>query len=169
MRSLHAIFPAAVVGCLLSAPVAFAATDSESQKLNLSDEPAAEAARGASGGSIVRTRFGLAVVLGVIYGLHWLLKQAKKAKDSTASGPGLESLATLPLGTNRSLHLVRVGGEIVLLGVADNAVTPIRRYSEQDARTLGLLDGAPATLADLEPTPAPKGLIDILRAKTVVK
>lgn len=169
MRSLHAILPAALVGCLLSAPAAFAQSDSESKPLNLSDEPAAEAARGASSGSIVRTIVGLAVVLGVIYGLHWLLKQAKKAKDSTASGPGLETLATLPLGTNRALHLVRVGGEIVLLGAAEHAVTPIRRYSEEDARTLGLLDGAPATLADLEPTPARKNFLDALRSKTVVK
>src|SRR5829696_674294 len=152
MRPPHAIFPPAVVGCLLSAPVAFAA-DGENTKLNLSaDEPVAKAAQ-SGGGGLVRTIVGLAVVLGVIYGLHWLLKQVKKSKDSAASGPGLETLATLPLGTNRSLHLVRVGGEIVLLGAAEHAVTPIRRYSEADARAMGLLDPAPATLADLEPTP----------------
>src|SRR5690349_16666952 len=122
MRTLHAIFPAAAAatfGCLLTAPVAFAA-DGENTKLNLDNEAgkAAETASGASGGSIVRTIFGLAVVLGVIYGLHWVLKQVKKAKDSTDSGEALETIATLHLGTNRSLHLVRVGGEIVLLGAA---------------------------------------------------
>ena len=68
---------------------------------------------------------------------------------------------------------MRVGGEIVLLGAAEHAVTPIRRYSEAEAHALGLLTTPPraATLADLEPTPAaaPKGFMDILRSKTVVK
>jgi len=176
MRFLHASFPAAVFGCLLTAPAAFAAGDSESKKLNLpqDDGGTAQAAQGASGGSIVRMIFGLALVLGVIYGLHWFLKKVKQSKESTASGPGLETIASLPLGTNRSLHLVRVGGEIVLLGAAEHAVTPIRRYSEAEAKALGLVeDDTPraATLSDLQPTPAdaPKGFIDILRSKTVVK
>jgi flagellar protein FliO/FliZ len=173
MRSLLATLPAAVVGCLLTAPVAFAAGNSDDKPLNLpsADTGTAQTTHGASGGSFVRTIVGLAVVLGVIYGLHWLLKRVKATKDSAASGPGLETIASLPLGTNRSLHLVRVGGEIVLLGAAEHAVTPIRRYSEADARAMGLLDPAPATLADLEPAPdeAPKGFLDILRSKTVVK
>ena len=65
---------------------------------------------------------------------------------------------------------MRVGGEIVLLGAAEHAVTPIRRYSEAEARALGLLDGAPARLSDLDTEPTgPKSFIDILRSKTVVK
>jgi len=181
MRTLHAIFPAAVVGCLLSAPVALAADDGESTKLDQSafsstakDTAASHSA--SSSGSLVRTIVGLAVVLGVIYGLYWVLKQVKRSKDTTAAGEGLETLATLPLGTNRSLHLVRAGREIVLLGTAENAIAPIRRYSETEARTLGLID-APATvtvpmgatLASLEPAPAPKGFVAALRSKTVVK
>ena len=99
-----------------------------------------------------------------------MLKKVKASKDSTASGAGLESLATLPLGTGRALHLVRAGTEIVLVGTAEHSVTPIRRYSEAEARALGLLETpAPpgATLASLQP-PAPKGFMDILRSKTVV-
>ena len=174
MRTLHAIFPAAAAatfGCLLTAPVALAA-DGENTKLNLDNEAgkAAETASGASGGSIVRTIFGLAVVLGVIYGLHWILKQVKKAKDSTDIGESLESIATLNLGTNRSLHLVRVGGEIVLLGAAEHQVTPIRRYSEAEAYSLGLLEPPSMTLASLEAeVESPKGLWDIVRSKTVVR
>jgi flagellar protein FliO/FliZ len=173
MRTLHAIFPAAVVGCLLTAPMAFAA-NGEDTPIKSSDEPV-KAAQSAGGGSIVRTIVGLAVVLGVIYGLYWVLKQVKTSKESTAAGEGLETLATLPLGTNRSLHLVRAGREIVLLGTAENAIAPIRRYSESEARALGLIDAPPtvsipvgATLASLE-TPAPKGFLNALRSKTVVK
>ena len=170
MRTLHAI-PAALVGCLLTAPVALAA-DGENTKLNLDDEAgkAAEAASGSSGGSIVRTIVGLAVVLGVIYGLHWVLKQVKHSRDAAESGEALETIATLSLGTNRSLHLVRVGAEIVLLGAAEHQVTPIRRYSEAEAHALGLLEPAVTSLATLETEVArPKSFIAALRAKTVVK
>src|SRR3954453_22942790 len=177
MRTLHAILPAAAFSCLLTAPVAFAAGSSDDKPVNLgsSDEPA-KAAQSAGGGSIVRTIVGLAVVLGVIYGLHWVLKNIKASKESTAAGEGLEPLATLPLGSNKTLHLVRAGREIVLLGTAEQAIAPIRRYSEPEARALGLIDAPPTvtvpmhtTLADLEPAPQPKGFMNALRSKTVVK
>ena len=172
MRTLHSIIPAsaAALACLLTAPVAFAA-DGENQPLfPEGTDKTAETAAGSSGGSIVRTIVGLAIVLGVIYGLHWVLKQVKTGKDTDEAGDALETIATLNLGTNRSLHLVRVGGEIVLLGAAEHQVTPIRRYSEAEAYSLGLLEPPSMTLASLEAeVEQPKGLINLLRAKTVVK
>jgi flagellar protein FliO/FliZ len=168
---LHASITAAVFGCLLTAPAAFA-SDFEDQPVPTpsSDTKAAVAHSASSGGSIVRTIVGLAVVLGVIYGIHWLLKQVKASKDSAGAGESLETVASLSLGTNRSLHLVRVGGEIVLLGAAEHQVTPIRRYSEAEALSLGLLEPPPMTLASLEvETAEPKGFMNILRSKTVVK
>src|SRR4029079_18191233 len=96
---------------------------------------------GASGGSLVRTFIGLAIVLAVIYGLYWVLKQVKASREERSSGSGLGTLATLPLGPNRSLHLVRAGGEVVLLGVGEAGVTPIRTYGEHEARALGLFAG----------------------------
>jgi flagellar protein FliO/FliZ len=166
---LHASFSAAILGCLLTAPVALAA-DGEDTKLDLSSGDAAATAAKTSastGGSLVRTIVGLAVVLGVIYGLHWVLKQVKASKDAGDAGESLETVASLSLGTNRSLHLVRVGSEIVLLGAAEQQITPIRRYSETEAHALGLLDPAPVTLASLEEKP--KSFIDALRSKTVVR
>jgi flagellar protein FliO/FliZ len=75
MRTLHAIFPAAIFGCLLTAPAALAA-NGENTKLNLdSAGDAAKTSQAASGGSIVRTIVGLFVVLVVIYGLYWVLKK----------------------------------------------------------------------------------------------
>jgi flagellar protein FliO/FliZ len=177
MRTLHAILPAAAFSCLLTAPVAFAAGSGDDKPVNLgsSDEPA-KAAQSAGGGSIVRTIVGLAVVLGVIYGLHWVLKNIKSSKETTAAGEGLETLATLPLGHNKTLHLVRAGREIVLLGTAEQAIAPIRRYSESEARALGLIDAPEtvevpmhATLASLEAPEPPKGFMNALRSKTVVK
>ena len=78
-------------------------------------------------------------MLAVIYGLYWVLKQVKASRESAASGDGLESVATIPLGSNRSLHLVRAGRELVLLGVSEQSVVPIRAYSEEEARALGLI------------------------------
>ena len=178
MRTLHAILPAAAaafIGCLLAAPAALAQSErnGEDVKLNLGEEAgqaATDAQAGAGGGSIVRTIVGLAIVLGVIYGLHWVLKQVKRSGDTDESGDSLETIATLNLATNRSLHLVRVGGEIVLLGAAEHQITPIRRYSEAEATALGLLEPPAMTLASLEAeTIAPKGLLGLVRSKAAIK
>jgi flagellar protein FliO/FliZ len=166
MRTLHAIFPAAVVGCLLTAPAAFAATG-EDTPIGESNEPV-KAAQTVGGGSIVRTIVGLAIVLGVIYGLYWVLKQVKASKETGASGSGLETLATLPLGTNRTLHLVRAGDEVVLIGAGEGGVTPIRTYQDAEARELGLLEALPDA-DDVVARPLPGGLLNRLRSATVLK
>ena len=92
---------AAVLGLLLLAPAAFAA-DGERTPLNLT-EPKAKAAEavGSASGGLVRTIVGLAIVIAVIYGLYWILKQVKASREESASGTGLHTLATLPLGQNR--------------------------------------------------------------------
>jgi flagellar protein FliO/FliZ len=182
---------AVVLGILLHASSALAA-DGESTPLNLpSSAPKvnAQQATGASaGGGLVRTIVGLAIVIAVIYGLYWVLKQVKASREERSSGQGLGTLATLPLGPNRSLHLVRAGGEVVLLGVGEGGVTPIRTYGEHEARALGLLAGdddpkGPAGVGGGGVTAALPGVpaarptmrealrrsLEDLRAKTVIK
>jgi flagellar protein FliO/FliZ len=179
MRTLHAFIPAAAAaafGCLLTAPAALAA-NGENTPLNLGSDSTAQTAHAASGGGIARTIIALIVVCAVIYGVTWLLKKVKGAKESAATGTSLESLATLPLGTNRALHLVRAGTEVVLLGSAEHGVTPIRRFSEAEAIQLGLLNGTTGATLDVLPdlpaaTRQPQtigGLMDALRRKTVIK
>ncbi|MGH2948579.1 MAG: FliO/MopB family protein [Solirubrobacteraceae bacterium] len=141
--------------------------DGERTPLNLDGADAAAQAAGSTGGGLVRTIVGLAVVIAVIYGLHWVLKQVKASREERASGSGLNTLATLPLGGNRSMHLVRAGNEVVLLGVSEGGVTPIRTYSEAEARALGLLDDHP-------PTPPAAfgqagGWLERLRDRTVIR
>jgi flagellar protein FliO/FliZ len=92
------------------------------------------------GGSIVRTIVGLAVVIGVIYGVAWVLRQVKASKQPRATGSGLATLASVPLGPNRAVHLVRAGRDLVLLGVAEHGVVPIRTYTEEEAFAAGLID-----------------------------
>jgi len=139
---------------VLGAPVlAFAATKGcaydrcKSLGLTSGDANAATSS-GTAGGSIVRTIVGLAIVIAVIYGLTWVIRQTKGAK-SPATGYGLEQLASLPMGTNRSVALVRVGAELHLLGISEHGVTGIRVYSEEEAYELGLPLEAPDDGADL--------------------
>ena len=108
------------------------------------------------GGSLVRTIVGLAIVIGVIYGVAWVLRQVKASREPRATGAGLAALASIPLGPNRSVHLVRAGRDLVLLGVAEHGVVPIRTYSEDEALAAGLIgeDGLP--ILPVEAAPAPK-------------
>jgi flagellar protein FliO/FliZ len=164
----------ALVGLLLFAPTALAAGDGEDTPLNLDSSDGASQAAGSTGGGLVRTIVGLAVVIAVIYGLYWVLKQVKASREERASGSGLTPIATLPLGGNRSLQLVRAGGEVVMVGVSENGVTPIRSYSEAEARTLGLLsdEGDPVVASRTDAELAVTGkrtLLDRLRDKTVIR
>jgi flagellar protein FliO/FliZ len=94
----------------------------------------------ATGGpSIVRTIVGLAIVIAVIWGLSWILRQVKAGRDPSVSSSGLASVSALTLGSGRSVHLVRAGNEYVLLGSAEHGVVPIHRYIEEQARAAGLL------------------------------
>lgn len=153
--ALRTLAVAALAG-LLTCSSALAA-DGEATPLGL--DGAGEAAGGgaspgAGGGDLVRTIVGLAIVLAVIYGLHWVLKQLRASKAEASSGTALESLASLPLGGNRALHLVQAGDELVLLGVGDHGVTPIRTYRAAEARALGLLGDELIVEAELVGLPA---------------
>lgn len=111
----------------------------EATPLNLS--PSGASPHTSSGGaSIVRTIVGLLIVIAVIWGLTWILKQVKTGRERTGSGDGLRSVASLPLGSGRSMHLVRAGSDYLLVGSAEHGVAPIHRYTEQQAREAGLLD-----------------------------
>ena len=117
---------------------ALAQASGENTALNLTHTAASHAASSSSGGaSIVRTIVGLFIVIAVIYGIAWIMKQAKKSKVRP-TGHGLSQVASLPLGSGRSVAVVRAGREILVVGVAENGVTPIRSYSEAEAIALGI-------------------------------
>jgi len=107
------------------------------------------------GGSLLRTVFALIVVIAVIYGVTWVLRRMRRSQAAKATGSGLASVATLPLGTNRSLHLVRAGADLILVGSSEHGVCAIRSYTEEDARSAGLLgEDPPAALERLVSTDA---------------
>ena len=116
---------------------ALAQSSGENTPLNLGHTAATHAASSSGSGSIVRTIVGLFIVIAVIYGIAWIMKQAKKSKVRP-TGRGLTQVANLPLGSGRSVAVVRAGREILVVGVAENGVTPIRSYSEAEAIALGI-------------------------------
>jgi flagellar protein FliO/FliZ len=170
----------------MSAHVAFAAKPSgpgENTPLNLPLQSSQHSAStpGTSGGSLVRTFVGLAIVLAVIYGLYWILKQVKSSREASASGSGLANLATLPLGPNRAVHLVRSGRDYVLVGASEHGVTPLRTYSEEEALGAGLIGqdveydaegnelSAPAPARTKKSGALIKDIVEEMRRRTVRK
>jgi flagellar protein FliO/FliZ len=146
-RALTAALAVAPLCVLLAPATALAAGGDpygEKQALNLPADSAAHTASvgGSGSGSLARTFIGLAVVVAVIYGLTWVLRQMKKSSsdDLRAMGFGLSTEASMPLGPGRSVHLIRAGRELVLVGSAEHGIVPIRTYTEDEARALGLLD-----------------------------
>jgi flagellar protein FliO/FliZ len=161
---------ASAVLCLpvLAPAAALAAAHGEDTPLNLpADQGAKHVSPVSSGGSLVRTVVGLAIVLAVIYGIAWVLKQVKSSKEVRHRGSGLQSTAVVPLGPNRALHLVRAGRELVLVGVAEHGVTPIRTYSEEEALELGLIGEDGEDLDDDPPRAGAVRWLDRLRDRTV--
>jgi flagellar protein FliO/FliZ len=145
-RALTAALAVAPLCVLLAPATVWAAGQDpygEQQALNLPADSAAHTADvgGGGTGSLARTFIGLAVVVAVIYGLTWVLRQMKKSSsgDLGAHGIGLSTEASMPLGPNRSVHLIRAGRELVLVGSAEHGIVPIRTYTEDEARDLGLL------------------------------
>src|SRR5262249_33492344 len=93
---------------------------------------------GGSGSGIVRTIIALIVVIGIIYAVSKILKAVKGRDAVRASGNGLEQIATLPIGAGKSVSLLRSGTAIILLGVGDHGVTPIKTYTEDEAIAAGI-------------------------------
>jgi flagellar protein FliO/FliZ len=114
----------------------------ENTPLNLGSAPTvgSHTTSSSSGGaSIVRTIVGLAIVIAVIWGLAWILRQVKSSRDPQVSSAGLTSVAALTLGSGRSVHLIRAGHDYLLVGSAEHGLVPIHRYTEEQARDAGLL------------------------------
>jgi flagellar protein FliO/FliZ len=144
------------------------ATGFEKTRLHLTSGSPAHAASGSLSGTIVRTIVALLIVIAVIYGITWALKQSRTARNPSV-GDGLTQVASLALGPNRSVALVRVGAELHLLGVAEHGINGIRVFSEEEAYELGIpfdpddLD-TPGRMSGAQPA---RRVVDALRRLTV--
>jgi flagellar protein FliO/FliZ len=123
------------------AQMAQAATGASGEQtpLHLSTTGAAHAASaGGTGSGMVRTIIALVVVIGIIFAISKILKAVKGRDAVRASGNGLEQIATLPIAAGKSVSLLRSGTDIILLGVGDHGVTPIKTYTEDEAIAAGI-------------------------------
>ncbi len=158
----------AMVGALTLLPARTAlAAGGESTPLHLGSSTAAHPA--ASGGSgILRTLIALVIVVAVIYAVARILR-AVKGREPRATGEGLRHLSTLPLGSGRSVALVRSGRDIVLVGIGEHGVTPIKTYTEAEAIANGIdIAPDPAAGGSVSSEERPfAGLVDQLRRLTV--
>src|SRR5271166_3837374 len=133
------------VGCLLALACPAAAFTSSSTKPGgentpLSLSPSTSGSHVSTGGaSIVRTIVGLAIVIAVIWGLAWILRQVKAGRDPQAPAAGLTSVAALTVSSGRTVHLVRAGSDYVLLASGEHGLVPIHRYTEEQALQAGLI------------------------------
>jgi flagellar protein FliO/FliZ len=94
---------------------------------------------GGSGGTLLRLGLGLVVVMGLIALIWYVMKRVQRSRYPALEdrGPSLiDVVATTSLGPSRSLHLVRVGEEIVLVGATDHSVNVVARIGADDAAAL---------------------------------
>ena len=118
-------------------------------------------------GAIAKLVVGLGVVLAVIYGVYWLLRSSGRAKRKGVAGPdgSMAVVGTTVLSPGRSLHLVRIGDDVVLVGSAEHAVTRLHVWSGEDAKRLDAALTAP--IQGLADGGAGARLLDEIRRRTV--
>ena len=106
---------------------------SESQPLDLGG--ATSSAHAAGGGSIAGRSSAWRSSSASSTACTGCSSRSRPPRGARPPATGLETLATLPLGTNRALHLVRAGREIVAASApASTASRRSARYSEEEAR-----------------------------------
>lgn len=93
--------------------------------------------------SILRMVLTLAAVALAIYGVVYLLKRISRPR--VADDPFLKTLASVPLGVNRSIHVVSVGSKAWLVGSAENGVNLIGEIDDQAILDAMLLEDSKKT------------------------
>lgn len=90
------------------------------------------------GGSLLRLGLGLLVVVGLIVGIWLIMRRMQRGSMPGFSGAAdlVDVVSTTPLGPNRFIHLVRIGGELVVIGATDHAITPVLRIPGEEASEL---------------------------------
>jgi len=135
---------------------------------------------GGAGGTLIRLMLGLGIVVGLIAAVWYVMKRVQRSRypamDDRNPAGLIDVLATTSLGPNRSLHLVKVGEEIVLVGSTDHSVAPITRIGADDAAGLAgagapqpkAFRGDPGSAARTraETAAADASVVDRLRAMT---
>jgi flagellar protein FliO/FliZ len=127
----------------------------QSLTLGSGDTGAAITGSGVSVFGIFRILLTLAVVAAAIYGLVYFLKFRRTSRAGAAQDPFLKVLASAPLVTNRSVHVVSVGPQAWLVGSAENGVNLISEISDKDTINAMLLEDSKRIAAPTEGAAGP--------------
>lgn len=99
-------------------------------------------------GSLLSILIAIAVVSALAFGFVYLLRALQNRSvgmgEARGSGPAMRFVRALPLGQSERLMLVEVGEEVLLLGVAANAITLLKSWPRE---------AAPLAEADDQPLP----------------
>jgi flagellar protein FliO/FliZ len=88
--------------------------------------------------NIFKVLITLILAAAAIYGLVYLLKRF--SRGGMARDPFLKVLASAPLGTNRSAHIISVGSQAWLVGSAESGVNLISEIQDKDTLNALLLE-----------------------------
>jgi flagellar protein FliO/FliZ len=92
--------------------------------------PAPARAPGVSTWDFVRMLLVLALVVGLIYGVFWLLRRGGRLKSPESEM--IRVLGSRSLAGTRALHLVEVGRSVYLVGSAENGVNLVAEVKDQE-------------------------------------
>lgn len=128
---------------------------------------------GGAGDTLMRLGLGLVVVVGLIALVWYVLKRVQRSRYPSLERAGktgglIDVVSTTSIGPNRTLHVVRVGEEILLVGSTDHAITALMRLGTDDL--VGLVNVPPTSSTfgrnpPASPTGGP-GVDDRVRAVT---
>ena len=128
---------------------------------------------GGAGDTLMRLGLGLVVVVGLIALVWYVLKRVQRSRYPSLERAGkagglIDVVSTTSIGPNRTLHVVRVGEEILLVGSTDHSITALARLGSDDL--VGLVDVPPTTSTFGRNPPGPQagdpGVDDRVRAVT---
>lgn len=91
-----------------------------------------KAGGGASSRGWLATTSSLAVLCGGLALIGWWLRKSSPAAAQRLPRDVLESLGRIPLAARHELHLVRLGGKLILLAVSPNGAAPVSEVVDPD-------------------------------------
>lgn len=113
-----------LLGSLLALPFSVLAAE----PLATATAAAAPVVGSGIGGQLTQLVLGLLLVLGLIFGLAWLLRRVQHA--APRQGQVIELISSRALGARDRLVLVQVGNEQILLGLTPGRITPLHVLKE---------------------------------------
>ena len=135
------LVPAAVAVLLAGVDSAFGATGQGPAPFAAATAAPASATPGL--GSLTQVSLALALVLGLVFGLAWLLRRVRATRRPGA--PGIDILAELALGPKERAVLLQVDRARLLVGVAAGQVRTLHVLPDADLPAVGAGAANPGT------------------------